>query len=67
MTNPYVVFTPKNCEKFNYKRFLISYNQLEKYIGQINANKCRNLHSKQKTDKLTIKFRKFGRIEIYMK
>lgn len=67
MINPYVVFTPKNSENFNYKRFFISYNQIEKYIGKKNANKCRNLHEKQKTDKLTIKFRKFGKIEIYMK
>lgn len=67
MINPLVVFTPKEQSKYNFKRFLISYNRLEFYIGENNANVARLKYRKSKSDKTTVKFRKYGRIEFYEK
>ena len=67
MINPLVVFTPKGQTKYNFKRFLISYNRLEYYIGKDNANAARLRYKKSKTDKTTVKFRKYGKIEFYEK
>lgn len=67
MINPLVVFTPKEQSKYNFKRFLISYNRLEFYIGENNANVARLKYKKSKADKTTVKFRKYGRIEFYEK
>lgn len=61
-----IVFTPKE-KKYNYPRFLISINTLSKYITEQNANKVRESIKKQKTNKSTLKFRKYGKIEIYLK
>ena len=67
MINPLVVFTPKGQHENKYKRFLISYNRLEFYIGEHNANVARLKRAKSKTDKTTVKFRKYGKIEFYEK
>lgn len=67
MINPLVVFTPKGQQKYKFKRFLISYNRLEYYIGKNNANTARLRRENSKADKTTIKFRKYGKIEIYEK
>lgn len=67
MINPLVVFTPKEQQKYNLRRFLISYNRLAYYIGEHNANVARLRREKSKADKTTVKFRKYGKIEIYEK
>ena len=67
MINPLVVFTPKGQTEYKYKRFLISYNRLAYYIGENNANVARLRREKSKADKTTVKFRKYGKIEIYEK
>ena len=67
MINPLVVFTPKGQTEYNFKRFLISYNRLAFYIGENNANVARLKREKSKADKTTVKFRKYGKIEIYEK
>lgn len=65
--NPLFVFTPKEKTLYVNKRFLISINQLEKYIGSHNATVVLNRFEKCKQDKCTIKLRKHGKIEIYQK
>ena len=67
MINPLVVFTPKGQPKYNFKRFLISYNRLAYYVGENNANVARLKREKSKADKTTVKFRKYGKIEFYEK
>jgi hypothetical protein len=66
MSDIYIVFTPKN-QIYNYSRFLISRNRLAKYISQGNVNKVLTAIENQKTNKATLKFRKYGKIEIYLK
>lgn len=61
------VFEPKKPHFYTYNRFLVSKSRLHFYIGIDNANKCVLRNSIQKTDKLTLKFRKFGKIDIYLK
>ena len=67
MINPLVVFTPKEQQKYKFRRFLISYNRLAYYIGENNANVARLRREKSKADKTVVKFRKYGKIEIYEK
>ena len=52
---------------YNSKRFLISANSLSFYLGFQNENKVILATEKMKTYKKTIKFRKYGKIEIYLK
>lgn len=59
----YLVFTPKNTKK----RFLISANQLGKYISNENANKLLIRLLNIDTDKGTCKYRKYGKIDFYTK
>lgn len=61
-----IVFTPKE-NIYNYPRFLVSINTLSKYITEKNANKVIESTKKLKTNKTTLKFRKYGKIEIYLK
>lgn len=61
-----IVFTPKE-DKYNYPRFLVSKNTLKKYITEKNANKVLESIKNQKTNKVTLRFRKYGKIEIYLK
>lgn len=51
----------------NDKRFLIGAGKISHYITQKNANKVISATQKMKTDKKTIKFRNYGKIEIYVK
>lgn len=64
------VFTPKNTDDLfkptNY-RFLIGAGQIQHYIGIANANKAILTALNSKTDKVTLKFRKYGKIDIYVK
>ena len=70
MKDTLIVFTPKEKNLFQiskYKRFLISHNQLEKYITKNNANQVLESIKNQQTNKTTIRFRKYGKIDIYLK
>ena len=51
----------------NSDRFLVGAGQLHKYITEKNAETVLKTAEKMKTDKTTIKFRKYGIIEIYVK
>ncbi|MEA9415706.1 hypothetical protein [Flavobacterium sp. PL02] len=62
-----IVFTPVDKSKYINKRFLVSMNQLKKYIGPNNANKAFLKAENLKTNKLTLKYRTHGKIEIYLK
>lgn len=48
-------------------RFLVSVNTLKKYIGENNANKVILKASCLIHDKCTLRFRKYGKIDIYLK
>lgn len=61
-----IVFTPK-LKSYPNPRFLISINRLDYYIGSENANKVLLKAENMKTNKVTLKFRKYGKIEIYLK
>lgn len=52
---------------YNSKRFLISANSIKYYLGYPNEKKVILATEKMKTDKKTIKFRNYGKIEIYVK
>ena len=65
--NPLIVFTPKDNQQYVNKRFLISINQLSKYIGSQNVSVVLSRFGRCNQDKCTIKLRKFGKIEIYQK
>ena len=54
-------------EKRSDKRFLLGAGQLSNYITEKNAETVIKATEKMKTDKKTIKFRKYGKIEIYVK
>ncbi|MEA9415914.1 hypothetical protein [Flavobacterium sp. PL02] len=62
-----IVFTPLEKSKYINKRFLVSMNQLKKYIGSNNAYKAFVKAENLKTNKLTLKYRTHGKIEIYLK
>jgi hypothetical protein len=62
-----IVFTPLEQTKYINKRFLVSINQLKKYIGIDNANKAFLKAESLQTNKCTLKFRSHGKIEIYLK
>lgn len=53
--------------KYKPRRFLIGAGQLSKYLTEKNAETVIKATEKMKTDKKTIKFRKYGKIEIYVK
>lgn len=60
-----IVFEPK--DKTLGRRFLVSKNTLHKYITENNANKVLKIAENQTLNKSTIKFRKYGKINIYLK
>ena len=73
------VFTP-NFEQINYnyfvdssygcyssRRFLVGAGSISEYITEKNAETVLKTAEKMKTDKSTVKFRKYGKIEIYVK
>ena len=62
-----IVYSPKDFTKYPNKRFLVSINQLKKYVGDLNANRTILKAEKLTTDKLTLKFRSYGKLEIYLK
>jgi len=63
-----VVFTPRDKAQYNgKKRFLVSLNQLSKYMGPENANRTVLRLRKSFADKTTIKLRTRGKFEFYSK
>lgn len=62
-----IVYSPRLHKAFRYKRFLVSPNQLMKYVGLQNANKALLKAQNLKTNKCTLKFRSYGKLEIYLK
>lgn len=62
-----IVFQPKDPEKFGKRRFAIGGQSLKKYIGEKNANKAITKAFESKADKVSLRFRKFGRIDFYLK
>lgn len=65
--NPNDLFSYSLYKIYNYKRFLLGAGQLSKYLTKKNAETVILATQKMKTDKKTIKFRKYGIIEIYVK
>lgn len=69
------VFTPKENEQFvlnlfqtkSDKRFLIGAGSIAEYITKKNAETVLKTAEKMKVDKTTLKFRKYGKVEIYVK
>jgi len=68
------VFSPKIEKQLqifelskNDKRFLVGAGQIKKYITEKNAETVLKEAEKMKTDKKTFKFRKYGKIDIYVK
>lgn len=52
---------------YNRERFLVGAGQLKNYIGAENAETVLKTAQNLKKDKTTVKFRKCGKIEIYVK
>jgi len=52
---------------YNSKRFLVGAGMLKYYLGIKNAETVLKSAQNMKTDKSVIKFRKYGKIEIYVK
>lgn len=70
------VFSPNVCEPvdfylmmfgYNSKRFLVGAGALKNYIVEKNAVTVLKSIENMQTDKMTVKFRKCGKIEIYNK
>ena len=62
-----IVFQPYNKEQFdNKRRFAVGAGRLEVYIGKSNAEVVFLKGMKLKNDKLRIKFRKHGIVDIYL-
>ncbi|MCW3093658.1 MAG: hypothetical protein JWP81_4727 [Ferruginibacter sp.] len=66
MDNFKIVFTPKEKGNFRHKRFYISLNTIEKYIGECNAITALSMALESKQDKVSKKFRKYGKIDFYI-
>ena len=62
-----IVFTEKKKIGKKRKRHFVSANTLKIYIGEDNANKLIESMKSISIDKVTVKFRKYGKIEIYCK
>jgi hypothetical protein len=62
-----VVFQPRHKELYGKRRFLISINRLHEHIGVYNANTAVLKALNSKDDKIRLKFRKFGTVDIYRK
>ena len=63
-----IVFQPKNKEKFeNKRRFAVGAGRLEGYIGKSNSDVVFQKAWKSKTDKIRLKFRENGIVDVYVK
>ena len=62
-----IVFQPKEKEKFNNKRrFAVGAGRLDIYIGKSNSEVCFKKGMELTKDKIRIKFRKHGIVDIYL-
>ena len=61
------VFSPKIKGVYKSKRFYVGGGSLSLYISPSNAYIVQKRCLSMKTDKHTLKFRKFGKIDIYVK
>lgn len=61
------VFTPKEKQQYHSLRFLVGAGSLVKYIGVQNSISVISAALNSKTDKTICRFRKCGKIEIYVK
>lgn len=62
-----IVFQPYAKENYdNKRRFAVGAGRLEAYIGKDNAQTVFEKGMKIKTDKIRIKFRKHGIVDIYL-
>ena len=62
-----IVFQPKNKEKFeNKRRFAVGAGRLEIYIGKSNTEVVIKKAEQMMTDKIRIKFRETGIVDIYV-
>lgn len=61
------VYQPNPEMGFNKRRFAVSMNTLHKYIGEHNASQAISRALDSDTDKVTVKLRKCGRIDFYVK
>lgn len=62
-----IVFQPKDPALYGKRRFAVGTKSLHKYIGLENAHNAFVRVLNSKTDKCTIRLRKFGRIDFYNK
>jgi hypothetical protein len=62
-----IVFTPNDKLLYSLKRFLVSANQLYKYIGLFNSYKALQTAFLSPLGKTTLKYRKHGKLEFYSK
>jgi hypothetical protein len=62
-----IVFQPKDPQLYGKRRFAVGAKSLHKYIGILNAHNCFVRALNSKTDKYTVKLRKYGRIDFYVK
>ena len=61
------VFTPKIKGIYKSNRFYIGGGSIAKYVTAPNAETVQKTALNMKTDKVSLKFRKYGKIEIYVK
>lgn len=62
-----IVFQPKEKEKFNNnRRFAVGAGRLDHYIGEEKAKICFDKAEKLTKDKIRIKFRETGIVDIYL-
>lgn len=62
-----IVFSPNDKLLYSSKRFLVSANQLYKYVGLLNSNKALQTAFLSPLGKIIIKYRKYGKLEFYSK
>jgi len=70
--NPYskeffIVVQPYDRLRWKKRRWLVSANNLQSYIGSHNANTALKTALKMRTDKVRLKYRSFGIVDIYVK
>ncbi len=67
MKDVLIVYQPKPDLHLHSRRFLVSQNQLHKYITPANANKALQAAKITKQYKTTLRYRKYGKIDSYLK
>lgn len=62
-----IVFQPKDAAQYHSRRFAVGAGRLAEYVGASNAAGCFGKAEQMKTDKIRLKFRKMGIVDIYVK